>query len=382
MSDKKLMTLGIVAVIAVVAAILVGRISQPGQKSGLVVGPLIGGMDIDRIAKIVVTGEKGKQKTTIVKSGDRFVVAEKDNYPAYPKSVNELVARCLSFRTEELSTQDPAFHKDLGVTDDTAQNTATFYDSDNKPIVGILVSPAKGEPEKQQQGAYIRLAAENNVYLTLSSPYINSAPMDYIDKNLLEVDTKKVTEVSATDPNNNSYTLKGDKDGEVVALLDMPAGKQFKGTEYRNVFTALNNLSIEDVMAESKVKDLKPDWRYVCKLSDSTVYTLRLGKKDGKVYLSAAAEFTDKSAVVKEQGVESQEQLKAKEVKLLARDGAERFTKKTAGWLYVIPEYRAANVMKKMMDLLEAVPPAPKPAEPNSPPAAAPKKKPQASAWG
>lgn len=374
MSDKKLMTLGIVAVVAVAAAILVGRISRPGQKSGLVVGPLIGGMDIDRIAKIVVTGEKGKQKTTIVKSGDRFVVAEKDNYPAYPKSVNELVARCLSFRTEELCTQDPAFHKDLGVTDDTARNTATFYDSDNKPIVGILVSPAKGEPEKQQQGAsYVRLPAENNVYLTLSSPYINSAPMDYIDKNLLEVDTKKVTEVSATDPNNNSYTLKGDKDGEVVALLDMPVGKQFKGTEYRNVFTALSNLSIEDVMAESKVKDLKLDWRYVCKLSDSTIYTLRLGKKDGKVYLSAAAEFTDKSAVVKEQGVESQEQLKAKEAKLLARDGAERFTKKTAGWLYVIPEYKAANMMKKMTDLVEDIPAEAKPADPNQPqPAVAP----------
>jgi hypothetical protein len=355
------MTLGVVAVVMIAAAILVNHITKPQQGSNLVIGPLVGGLDVELVAKIVVSGENNKTKTTIARGESRFVVAEKDNYPASAKKVNELIGQCLDIRTAELQTEDAAFHKDLGVTDDTAGNIVTLLGGDDKPIVGIFISkPA------ENGSAYVRLASENKVYLTLNAPYLSAAPMDYIDKNLLEADSKKITEVSVTDPNGVSYALKSADEGATITLDNMPAGKQFKGTEYRNVFTALSSLAIEDVMTNSKVQELKLDWKYVCKLSDSTVYTLQLGKKDDKRYLVATAEFTDTTPVVKEQGQESAEQLKTKETKLLARDAAERFTKRSAGWLYVVPEYKTSSLMKDLRTLIEDIP-APKPAEPNKP---------------
>lgn len=364
MNDRKLAILGLVAVVCVAAAILVDKIGNVRQSSSLIIGPLIGGLDVDKIHTILVTGEKGTQKVTLVKSEKRFVVAEKDNYPASTKKVNELVNQCLDIRTAELQTEDPAFHAELGLTEDTARTTVTFKDSAGQTIVGLLVSESKPESE----GVFVRRAEDNKAYLTLQSPWISSRPLDYLDTQLLQVDTKKILEVTVTDPNNLSYTLQSDNGGDVVTLAALPAGKQLKGTAHRSVFSALGNLSFEDVNPKEKVDGLTLDRHYICKLNDSTVYTLDLGKKEEKWYLKLNVEFTDKSEVVKEKGVESEEQLKKKEAKLLARDAAEMLAKKTANWLYVIPQYKATELTKSLNELIEDIPAKPKePADPNTP---------------
>lgn len=345
------MSLGIVAVIAIIAAIVVNQVSKPSQGSNLVVGPLVGGLDVDQVAKIAISGENNQAKTSIIRRDGRFVIAEKENYPASVRKVNELVGRCLDIRTAELQTQSADFHRDLGVTEDTAANSITLLDADDKIIVGIFVSkPA------ENGSAYVRLASENKVYLTLSAPYISAAPMDYIDKTLLEADSKKITEVTVTDPNGVTYVLKSADQGNTITLDNMPAGKQFKGTDYRTVFTALTSLAIEDVTAAANVSNVKLNWKYVCKLSDSTVYTLGLGQQDNKTYLAVSVEFTDTTPVVKEQGKESPEQLKIKEAKLLAHDAAVRCSKKTAGWVYIVADYKASNLMKYMTALVENIP--------------------------
>ncbi|MBM4103326.1 MAG: DUF4340 domain-containing protein [Planctomycetes bacterium] len=365
MSDKKLTILGIVAVIAIAAAIVVNQASKPRQISNLVIGPLVGGLDVDQIAKITISGQKGEQKTTLSRNEGKFVIVEKDNYPAGVKKVNELVAQCLDIRTAELRTEDPAFHKDLGVTEDSAKSVITLWDAENKPIVGILIS----ESSEENRGAYVRLASENKVYLTLNSPWISAVPMDYVDKEILKVNTGKIVEVTITDPNQHTYALQSKDGGQTITSpITLPTGKRLKESDCKRVFNAPGGIQIEDVAAANKLEGLKLDRRYVCKLDDSTVYTFQLGEKDKKTWLAAAAQFTDTVPVTKEKGVvESDEQLKAKEAKLLARDAADRFAKKTAGWLFVIADYTAAELKKKIQDLVEDIPAEAKPADPNQP---------------
>ncbi len=362
MSDKKLVVLGIIAVLAVAAAMVVNRLGGHSQQTNLVVGPLIGGLDVDVVSKITLSADKGKQKVTLVKKDNRFVIVEKDNYPASLRKVNELVNSCLDIRTAELRTADKDNHADLGVTEDTAKTIVTFYDAADKPLTGVVIS----ENRPESQDAFARLISDDKTYLILQAPWINSQLTNYLDTQLVQADTKKIIEVTVTDPNNTIYTLKGDKDGEVITLADMPAGKQFKATDYRTVFNALSGLTFEDVASKEKVEVLKFDHSYVCKLNDSTVYTLKLAKKESKTYLDITAEFTDKTAVMKEKEVESQEQLKEKEAKLLARDAAEAFAKKTADWLYIIPDSKAKDLIKSLNDLIEDVP-APAKADPNQP---------------
>jgi hypothetical protein len=63
--------------------------------------------------------------------------------------------------------------------------------------------------------------------------------------------------------------------------------------------------------------------------------------------------FTDKTLVTKERGVESEEELKKKEAKLLAKDSTRTFSEKHAGWIYEIQQDKGNSMTKKLDDLLE-----------------------------
>ncbi len=363
MNNTKLAILAIAAVLSAAAAIWVNQMGQSVQTSNLTNSPLIGGLDIEAVALIQVVGEKGANKVTLRRSEGRFVVVEKEGYPASNARVNDLINACVDMRTAELRSDDPAFHEDLGVTEQKAKFKITFADSQDKPIVSMLIS---NPPVESKQEVFARLESDNKTYLVLESPYIQTRPLDYIDGLLTQIETAKISQVTLADPNGASYTLKAGE-GDMVALLDMPAGKQLKGSDYRQVFGSLSSLRLDDVVAMSDAhKDLKFS-KYICTLKDSTVYTLELAKKDGKNFMKMTAEFTDKTPVTIEKGgSESEEVLKAKEAKLLASDAASAFAKKHAGWLYILPDSKFTELTKAKADLLEDIPPA-KPADPNQP---------------
>ena len=133
----------------------------------------------------------------------------------------------------------------------------------------------------------------------------------------------------------------------------MTAGKKLK-SDVKQVFTAMANLRFTDVMNVSKAaKDLAFDYSYICHFKDSTVCTLNIAKSDGKTYVKCSAKFTDTEKIEKARKVESEEELKRKEAKLLARQAAERFDKTHAGWVYEIADNNAKNLTKSLNDLLE-----------------------------
>jgi hypothetical protein len=126
-------------------------------------------------------------------------------------------------------------------------------------------------------------------------------------------------------------------------------------------------------MDEDKAKDLVFDRKFNLKMKDSTLITLDVAKKGNDTYIKCKAEFTDKTQVTKEQGVESQEALKKKEAILLAQDNAKKLADTTEGWVYKISSYMGENLTKPLKDLVEDIPVAkPKDAnEPNAPQAKA-----------
>jgi hypothetical protein len=95
------------------------------------------------------------------------------------------------------------------------------------------------------------------------------------------------------------------------------------------------------------------DKQFICRLKDSTVYTLKIALKDDKTYVTCEAEFTDKTPVTIGLKAEPQEELKKKEAKLLAQESAIKFTQKHQGWVYEIAEWKANNLIKELSDLIE-----------------------------
>jgi len=356
MSKRNLTILSIVAVLMVLWAVVQSRVSRRHKIEADRPVYLIQGLDPTGIDRIVLgTGEAA---VTLKRQKGGFVVVNKDNYPAKTSEINDLLTKCLEIQRSEFVTDNPANHEDLEVTEEKARSVVKFMTPD--PNSSLLVGVVVGKTKELGQGTYVRLltsdsASSNKVYVAPSVPWFGGQAMNYIEQELISVKREDIESVTVSLP-NGQYTLKPKEDSQDVLLENMPAGKKLKDSDARSVFTALTSLGCDDVQKSSS--DLSFEKQYVCRLKDSTVYTIKIAQKDDKTYMMCASEFTDTTALEKtiaDTGgeVKSEEELKKTEAKLLARDKARKFTAEHQGWVYEIPDWKAKNLTKELSDLIE-----------------------------
>jgi len=344
MSDKKLTILGIVAVFMVIWAVVQSRVSsRPSMETE---GPsyLIQGLDPADIDSIVIGTDE--DAITLKRQQGHFVVVNKDNYPAKASEINNLLTKSQEIQRSQFVTDNAANHEDLGLTEEKANTLIKFFKPDSSLLTGVV----GGKSKELGQGTYVRLASSDKVYVAPSMPWFGGTAMSYIEQELISVkrdDIESVTVRSAS----GEYTLKTTDDGKDVVLENIPAGKKFKSSDGDSVFTALTSLRCDDV--KKRTGDLAFDKQFICRLKDSTVYTLKIAQKDDKTYVICEADFTDKTPVMVGTKAESEEELKKKEAKLLAQESVIKFTKKHQGWVYEIAEWKAKNLIKELSDLIE-----------------------------
>lgn len=349
MSDKRLSFLGILAIVSVIAAVFVLQFANREKATSAGPGNLIQGLNPEAVAEIAA-GKSGEIVNLKRKQGG-FAVANKDDYPASSSRINDLFAACLDIRCVELYTEDKANHKDLGVTEENANGVVKFLDLNGKIITGVIA----GNPRRDGSTAYGRLINDDKVYIIYNPPWVRSSPLDYIETELISLNKADIASVSVTLP-DEAYTLVSEANGTEVVLQQQPAGKMQKKNDCDSVFSVLTNLRFDDVNAAADKTDLNFDRQYTCLLKDSTLYTISIAQKDSKTFVKCSAEFTDKTPVKKEQAVESEEELKKKEAKLLAKDKAKKFQETCDGWIYQISSYKAKNMTRQMSELVEDIP--------------------------
>lgn len=358
MSNKNLGILAIVAAFMVIVAAVLSGLSESVPKGSTGPTYLIQGLADASIGRIVVGS--GDDAVTLRKSGRSFRVAEKSDYPADIKQINELIRNCADIKTAgSATTSNPKNHADLEVTEDKGASVVKFFtpDPNSELITGVII----GKNVEAGQGKYVRRLPQNEVYVTTESPWIRDQATDYIDQDLVSVKREDINSVTVN-PGGETYTLKAGE-GDSVSLANLPAGKKLKNTDARSVVTALTDLRFDDVRRTGSLGGAAFDRQYVCTLDNQVVYTLSLAEKDEKIYALCAARYTGEEPK-KERKVESEEELKKKEAKLLAMEEARNFSTKHSGWVYEIPEWKAKNLTKKLSELLEDVE---KPKDPNTP---------------
>jgi len=356
MSNKKLTILGIIAVVMVLWAVMQSRISnKPGAETDRPVY-LIQGFNPSVVDSIFIG--TGEDAFTLKNQRGNFVVVDKDGYPAKTSEINSLISKCLEIQRSEFVTDNPANHEDLEVTEEKARSVVKFMKAD--PNSSLLTGVVIGKTKELGQGSYVRLlssdtASSNKVYVASNAPWFGGGVMNYIDQELIAAKREDIESVTVSSQ-DGSYTLKTKEDSQDIILDNIPAGKKLKNSDAESVFTALTSLRFDNVKKLSS--DTTFEKQYMCRLKDSTVYALRIAQEDDKTYVGCVAEFTDKTPVEKasiDQGgeVESEEELKKKEAKLLARDNAVKFTAIHNGWVYEVADWKAKNLTKELADLIE-----------------------------
>jgi len=348
MSDRKLVILFIVAVVMVILAVIQSQIST-GPAQPETPGYLITGLNTDRIGSIAIG--KGDDIITLKRVGARFVVTNKDNYPAKVSEINNLLTKCQEIRWTQFITDNPANHEDLDVAEGNARGIVRFFTPE--PNSTILAGVVMGKTREMGEGTYVRLLSSDKkssdkVYLAQNVPFFSSDVMDYIEQKLISCKFEDIESVTVAS-SSGEYTLKADPNSKEMMLENIPVGKKLKANESKNVFTALANFRFDDV--RKTTSGLLFNRKYVCRLKNTTVYTIDIARKNDETYIICDADFTD--TVERPTKDETDEQLKEKEAKLLAWETAKDFSVKHKGWIYKIPQWNAKNMTKELSDLLE-----------------------------
>lgn len=350
MSNRKLAILAVVAAVMVVLAVIQARISRAPARVSYAGGYLIQGLEPGQIETIVIG--KGEDPVRLVRQGRRFVVGNKDDYPALTSKINNLITSCLDIRTMEWITANAANHESLHVTEKKAQNVVKFLNKNGEVITGVVIGTSRlPELQVDNRSTYVRLISKNDVYEAKNVPLLGGSATDYVDKEIVDVSRSDVARVAVTGP-EGSYTLRVDDSNEDnIILEDMPAGKKLKTSDCEQVVLGLSSLSFDDVKKESSFEEgkLKFDNTYVSELKDATIYTFNLAEADGKTYVKCSTEYMGETRDI----LESKEELEDKEAKLIAHDRAVEFTRRHQGWVYEISEWKAKKLTRKLTELLE-----------------------------
>jgi len=359
MSNRNLGILTIVAAIMLAWAVIQARISNRPRVPQSGPAYLIQGLDPEAIDTIVIG--TGKDAVTLKRQGANFVLASKDNYPADPKQINDLITKCLDIQTTQLYTDNPGNHADLEVTEEKSRTVVKFLKPDASLLTGVIV----GKAIESGQGAYVRLASDNKVYVASNVPWFRTGALEYVEQELIAVKKEDIQSVTVASPAGR-YVLNADPNTDTAILENLPAGKKLKASDAKAILTSLTGLQLSDVKRQSdETAKLSFDREYLCRLKDSTLYALKIAKKDDKWYLTCEAEYADKTPVtIKRNETEAEEELKKKEAKLLAQEKAQKFSLAHAGWVFEIADWKAKYLTKELSELLEDEKPAPEKKEP------------------
>lgn len=325
--------LGVIAALAVVVAIgsLLGRGQQPRDEAFMpelraVLGDLTG---------IVVTGPGNRVIATIDRDGDRWVVAESDNYPANVGRLRELLQALADARRLEEKTSSPDLYDRLGVTDPGAPGSrAVQLDfKAPKPLPGVIIGDTSvGGGDR----AYMRRVGEATSWLVSGKYDIGKTPGQWLEQRIVDLPASRVRSVTITHPGAGVLRLaKADEQASDFAVLDIPKGRQltFEGVA-NGTGGALSGLDLEAVAGRELLGD-NPPKPVVARFETFTGLVVEVSAwrlADGTRFTFQASAPADNAE---------------------ARAEADAINARTGGWVYTLPSFKAELLTKRMADLLQ-----------------------------
>ncbi|MCH7919273.1 MAG: DUF4340 domain-containing protein [Planctomycetes bacterium] len=347
MSNSRLAILGIVALSTLGIAVQLARSPQhAGRKFD---GPsyLIQGLAVEDIFSIELSDSEGK--TSLARKGESFVVVDKGRYPADNTQVNDLITTCLDIKTVAIVSDDATNHADLGVTEETAKYVVKFLKEDGSLLGGVIVGHSKQESSE----TYVRLANRDEVFVADRSPYIRLEAIDYVNKELLSVKEEEIREIHGTSA-DGIFVLDANEGPDDLRLVNMPAGKTLRNSEAKLVLRALSSLRISDVEKGPR-DDLDFGRKFICQLKNGIIYSLAIAEMNDVTFMTCSAEYVGAKVSMQTGKVDSEEELKEKEARLLAQEKSMKFQRKHENWVYTVPTWKANALKKDMGDLMEDV---------------------------
>ena len=394
MKNKNFVILAIVTVVIVISAVTAINMrdeSVANQVQGKVFIPGLSSK-INNVSLVEVSN--GKEKTSLKQGSSDWGVVEKDNYPANVTKIKELILGLSDLKTVEPKTTKADNYSKLGVEDPgkgASSTLVTLKDKDGKNITEVIIGKTSFSGVKQ--GLYVRKPSDNQSWLVSGKVSSTADPTTWVDSKILNINKSRIKSIQFKQPDGASLTVdKENKTATDYAVEKLPKGKEISSQATVNgLATALENLTFMDVLNKDKFTfDEKSQINTEYKTYDGLVIKASAEKKDDKWYAKFTTAYDEATVKAEEEKAKAEEKAKeeaekAKETKD-AKDNkdnkqtqppaaaaaakpagpdvkkeASDLAANLANWVYVIPDYKAQYMTKKIDDLVKAPPAKAKP---------------------
>jgi hypothetical protein len=303
MSRQRFALLLIAALVVITGALYLAKErNQPQETQGVALLPSLAN-DLNTVTAVLVRKGSATPTLTLHKTGERWTVAERADYPADVAKIRKLLLSLRDAKIVEQKTADPARFSTIGVEDPAAGEPATL------PALGAEVTVAApgrkyavivGKPVGE--GTFVRRVGENQTYSVEPALSMETEPRFWIDSRLLDVPVALIQSVDVKpaagaaysvhrlNPADNSYSLDG-----------VPAGrKALDAHALAPGPTTFSSLTAEDVAPAGNV-DFGQASQVVVTLTDGNIITLTGTVNADKHWLEVKA-TKDAALTAKTQG--------------------------------------------------------------------------------
>jgi hypothetical protein len=305
MNRQQLITLTIVALVAISAALLLtGRRNASPDVHGASLLPSLA-TELDTVTSVSVFKGSPTPTVTVHKQGDQWTVSERANYPADVSKVRKLLLNLSDAKIREEKTSNPENYAVIGV-EDALKAGATGAQIELLAKSGKL-DVIVGKPAGQ--GSFVRRAAEKTSYVAEPSISIEAEPRFWIDTKLLDIANDKIQSIDFKTASAPGYILHRvpepapkPADPKISApaapplppvskfvLEGVPSGRQANNSDSVSPLpSTFSSLTDDDVSAAGEIDFSKPSILTVT-LTDGSVITLTGASAGDKRWIQISA---------------------------------------------------------------------------------------------
>ncbi len=373
--------MGIITVVLIGTAVLVSQqketaLPQTGQ-------PVFPGLmsKINEVSELVVNAQS--KTMTIVRDGESWSVKEKHHYPANMGNIREALIGLGELNFLEAKTKNPELYEKLGLEDVVAEGSismrVTLKDSAGTTLAEVIVGkqhPSKGNPSQDE--VYVRKPGNPQTWLTIGKLSIEKIPSEWLDKDFLEVEPKRVRRVHITHPDNTILVLEKENPDDLdFKVTNLPEGEEIQSQfAVNNIVSTVTSLSLDDVQPNSEISfEDESVVTATFETFDGLEGTVKLLQKEEKNYVIVSAAFNadliwksepeeDSETETQAEGegdqgqdIEKEETVKLEKPKIKSeaevKAEIKALNKKVKEWIYIIPKFRADTILKKPEDLIK-----------------------------
>ena len=395
MNRKTLIVLGVATALAVGAALFVDHSRTPQSNVAEKAGMLAPGLrdHVNEVTKITFTSAGNQPAVTLVRGERGWTVSQRGGYPADLGKLREYLLRFADASLLEQKTANKDRYPDLGVEDITAADAkGVLVDLDGLPApLRVIVGTFDGQGGN---GTFVRRADEAQSWLAKGTLTPDKDPAAWLAKDLPGIAAERVARVEIRHADGRSVRVERKAPGDTqLVIADIPKGRQ-PGSEYvaNGLGSVLAELRLDDVAPAAEVPPPQSAVQARYTTFDGIVVDVQAWKVGERAHATFAARLdaeaaarhidqaqedaaTEHAAALASTAKPADAETGASadagtpEAPLAVRDPAAdrsgrlaaleaevaELNRAFAGWSFVLPAYKYANIDKSLDDLLAPV---------------------------